>query len=113
MVRIRNSLFHRKIGIANFDSCFNITLKNFSVNWDCFFISHGKIVNTTDQYVDIFIDHQKYPYIIENKHIQFLDENSAKLQSFNVYNTHYDKDRKEILYKSWDRPFCKIVYNEV
>lgn len=49
-------IFHGKMQIAEIDSCTNVTLRNFSVDWDRPFISQGEIVSITDNYLDLKID---------------------------------------------------------
>lgn len=96
-------IFHGWMGVAQLDSCSEITFRNFSVDWDRPWISQAEIVNVTDNYLDVRIDKKEYPYVIENKRILFLGE-GCKMPILDVYNNLYDKDKKEIVYNTWDSP---------
>lgn len=97
-------IMHGWLGVARADSCSSLVMKNFSVDWDRPWISQGKIVNVTDQYVDVDIDRKEYPYLIENQRIVFLGEGVRLPVLKGVYNNLYDKDTKEIVYNTWDSP---------
>jgi hypothetical protein len=94
-------IFHGNMRIALLDSCENISLVNFSVDWDRPYISQGEIVRATGEYVDVSIDKTQYPYIIEDGKIMFTGE-GWKSPVLRTYNNLYDKDRKEILPQTWD-----------
>jgi hypothetical protein len=94
-------IFHGNMQIARINNCENVTLRNFSVDWEHPFIYQGQYVATTDEYIDIKFDHQEYPYVIESN-LFYLTGEGWKVQPNTVYNDLYDKDTKEILYKSHD-----------
>lgn len=94
-------IFHGKMQIAEIDSCTNVTLRNFSVDWDRPFISQGEIVGITDNYLDLKIDKKEYPYIIEDRKVFFIGE-GWKLPVLTMYSTLYDNKTKEIAYNTWD-----------
>ena len=100
-------IFHGKMQIAEIDSSSQITFKNFSVDWDRPFISQAEIVQSTDSYLDVKIDKEKYPFVIENDTILFVGEN-WKLPVLNTYNNLYDPINKEIIYQTWDNPLGDI-----
>jgi hypothetical protein len=94
-------IFHSEMAPIYIGNCENVTLKNFSIDWDRPYISQGQIVQALDEYVDIRIDKQAYPFVIENGRIMFKGENW--LLGVTLHNL-YDKDRKEIVYKTLDNP---------
>jgi len=100
-------VFHGKMQIANIDSCSNIVFRNFSVDWDRPLISQAIIENATDAYLDVKIDRTSYPYIIEHDTIKFIGED-WKYPVSRAYGTLYDKDRKEIVYNTWDEALGNI-----
>lgn len=88
----------------------NIKLKNFSVDWDRPYISQGEIENVTDEFLDLKIDSAKYPYRMENKVLTFIGEGwkSSLTSDFANLHTLYDKDKKEIVYRTRDNPLGNI-----
>ncbi len=100
-------IFHGWMQIAHIDSCSNILFRDFSVDWDRPFISQAVILESTDTYLDVKIDRESYPYVIENGKIFFLGE-GWKLPVLNAYNNLFDKKTKEVVYNTWDRPLGNI-----
>jgi hypothetical protein len=91
-------VFHGKMQIANLVGCVNVTLRNFSVDWDHPFIAQGQYVTTTDEYIELKIDPEVY--VIENNQFYLIGEGWKSRPT--GYFTLYDKDKKEILYKTND-----------
>jgi hypothetical protein len=100
-------VFHGNMQIASILNCENITLCNFSVDWDHPCIYQGKYVATKDEYIDIEFDHHEYPYVIEDN-LFYLTGEGWKVKPNTVYCNLYDEDTKEILYKSHDGNICSI-----
>lgn len=94
-------IFHSKMSPVYIESSENITLKNFSIDWDRPYISQGVIAQVTNEHVDIAIDKSEYPYLVEDGKIWFTGE-GWKL-GVELYNL-YDKDKKDIVYRTFDRP---------
>ena len=101
-------IFHGKMQIVKIDSCAGITLRNFSVDWDRPILSQGEIVGIKNDYIDIRIDKDAYPYIIENKKIVFTGE-GWKLAGSDMFINLYDRNTKEILYNTWDNPIGQVL----
>ena len=59
-------IFHGNMQIASIIGCENITLKNFSVDWDFPFIFEGRYLNSTDEYIELEFDKEQYRYVIED-----------------------------------------------
>ncbi len=101
-------IFHgRKMQIANIDSCTNVILRDFSIDWDRPYISQATIVNASNSFLDVEIDKEEYPFVIENGKIQFIGED-WKMPVMDTYNNLYDKNNKEIVYNTWDSPLGNI-----
>lgn len=100
-------IFHGKMQIALVDKCENIQLRNFSVDWDRPLTSQAEIVEATDTYLDVKIDKEEYPYLIENGKIMFTGE-GWKAPVLTVFNNLFDKDKKEIVSQTWDDPLSDI-----
>lgn len=96
-------IFHGLMQIANIDSCSNIIMRNFSIDWDRPLISQAEIVEASTTHLDVRIDRKSYPYVIENDTIKFYGED-WKYPVLELYNNLYDKNSKEILYNTWDAP---------
>lgn len=105
-------IFHGRMQISDIDSCANIIFRNFSVDWDRPFISQGEIVECSDSFLEMKIDRERYPFIIEKSKLLFLGE-GWKLPVLTAYNNAYDKDTKEIVYNTWDNPLGNIFSQEV
>jgi len=91
-------IFHGNMQIANLFGCTNIKLCNFSVDWDCPYIVQGQYVKATEEYIDMQIDPNVF--VIENNQLFLIGEGWKYRPT--GYFTLYDKDKKEILYKTHD-----------
>jgi hypothetical protein len=101
-------IFHGKMAALYMESSENITLKNFNIDWDRPYISQGQIVGVSPEYVDIKIDAKEYPFEIKDGKIAFKGEDwSAGILLHNLY----DKEKKEIVYRTYDNPFGKEFFN--
>ncbi|MCK5000946.1 MAG: hypothetical protein KAS23_15495, partial [Anaerohalosphaera sp.] len=63
-------VFHGPMRTVTIDNSENITLKNFSVDWDIPLTAQSQVMEVTDDYIDIRIADES-PYIIENGKIFF------------------------------------------
>lgn len=91
-------VFHGRMQVARINNCERVTLKNFSVDWDVPFIAQGTYIHSTDEFVDLKIDPKVY--VIEDNKFYLVGEGWKSAPT--GYYTMYDKDTKEILYKSHD-----------
>ena len=64
-------IMHGRMQPFTLDHCRNITLKNFSVDWEIPLTAQGIVTQSTSGYLEIEIDSHQYPYIIENKRLTF------------------------------------------
>jgi hypothetical protein len=67
-------VFHGEVVPFIIEQSDNITLKNFSVDWERPFYSQAEIVGVDDQGLVLNLDREKYPYHIENGQIVFDGE---------------------------------------
>ena len=77
-----------------------IEVRNLSIDWERPFITQGTIRSVTDEYVDLAIDRQHYPYVIEDGRAWFTGEDWKR--GVDGYNLLYDAATREILYKTRD-----------
>jgi hypothetical protein len=105
-------IFHGKMKIMNIDSCSDITLKNFTADWERPVLSQGEIVNLTDAFVDIRIDKIAYPYLIENGKLVFIGD-GWRVRGSDMFFNLYDKNKKDILYKTSDEDMGNVPSRKV
>jgi hypothetical protein len=92
-------ILHGVMGVISVGGSENITLKNFSIDWEQPLIMQGEIVAVTDESVDIRFDQKKYPFDIENERLVFLGEGWKGMpQRDNLF----DPKTKEMLYRTRD-----------
>lgn len=93
-------IFHGNMQIMNIRDCENIRIQDFSADWDHPFIYQGRYVEAGDDHVVIEFDPNEYPYVIEEGQF-FLTGEGWKAKPTGYCNL-FDKDTREILYKSHD-----------
>ena len=67
-------IMHGRMQPFTLDRCQNITLKNFSVDWEIPLTAQGTVTQSTPDHIEVEIDTRQYPYIIENKRLTFVGE---------------------------------------
>lgn len=67
-------IMHGRMQPFTLDYCENISLKNFTVDWDIPLSSQGEVVGVTPGYMEVKIDRIQYPYVIENNQLTFVGE---------------------------------------
>jgi len=77
-----------------------VEVRNLSIDWERPFITQGTIRSVTDGYVDLVIDRERYPYVIEDGRAWFTGEDWKR--GVDGYNLLYDAVTREILYKTRD-----------
>ena len=101
-------VFHDSMNICDVDSCSNVTLKNFAVDWERPFASQMTVVEAAPNHIDLSIDGSKYPYVIEDSKLYFTGENWKIRAGENSFYNMFDKDSKELLYNTWESPMGDI-----
>lgn len=107
-------VFHGKMKPFLINRCTNVTLKNFSIDWERPFISQGEIVRVTDQYLDLKIDPLAYPYRFEHDTLTFYGEDWKSRLTSGFTNLHilFDKDKHEVVYRTRDNPLGDIFFGK-
>ena len=67
-------IYHDRIQPFTVDKSTNIVIKNVSIDWDIPLNAQAEIVTVTDNYIDIAINVQESPYIIEKDKLVFIGE---------------------------------------
>jgi hypothetical protein len=93
-------IFHGILEVAELTNSQNITLRNFTVDWDRPMIAQGTILNTTDEHLDIKFDKAEYPFEIAEGKIFFLGEGWRR--QVDGYTPLFDKTTKELVYATRD-----------
>lgn len=103
-------VFHGKMMPFRIYRSQNISLRNFSIDWDRPYNSQARITEATDSYVDMEIDRREYPYEVVNDTIFFLGEGWRSTIT-PEYTNLYDKDTKDLVYQTRDRPMGNGLYS--
>ena len=93
----------------NVENSENITLRNFSIDWDRPLTSQAVVREVTDEYLEIGIDKPVYPYIIENGKLRFVGEG---WKSPAVHYLLFDGEKKEVVPLTRDSPMGGIFEKE-
>jgi hypothetical protein len=64
-------IFHGVMQPFTFDNCSNITLRNISIDWENPLIAQAEILKTTEQYIDLGINHKEFPYQLQDNKLFF------------------------------------------
>ncbi|WP_438940070.1 hypothetical protein [Chitinophaga hostae] len=100
-------VFHGKMMPFNVQNAADITLRNFSIDWDRPFISQAEIVQCGDDFLDLKIDENVYPYEIENDTLYFKGEDwRSKIGT--DYNNIFNAGNKDIVSQTADNPLGEI-----
>lgn len=94
-------VFHGKMRILLVEESQNVTIRNFSTDWDRPYISQGEFVKITDEYVDLKIDPTLYPFKVVNQRISFIGEGWQAGVHDSYMNIH-EKQTGEIAYRTRD-----------
>lgn len=104
-VRIEGSgskfIFHGPLMIGRIDSCENVVVQNFEIDWERPYITQGQITKIGKSYIDLAIDSSLYPYRISSADSTFLGVGENWQLGVVNYNL-YDKEKQEIVYRTRD-----------
>lgn len=92
-------IMHGRMQPITLDNCTNITLENFSFDWEIPLTAQGKVKASNNQYMDVEIDTRQYPYIIEKGHLTFVGE-GWKSEMWSIMQ--FDPDTHFVRYQSGD-----------
>ncbi|MDR0337639.1 MAG: hypothetical protein LBI18_11170 [Planctomycetaceae bacterium] len=93
-------IFHGIMGVCRISHSENVTVRNFSVDWEKPLIAQGTIVDTQNDWVDIKFDTKEYPFEITDGKLFFLGENWRR--QVEGYTLLFDKTTKELVYRTRD-----------
>ena len=93
-------VFHGKMRVALVERSHNISLRNFSTDWDRTYISQGEFVDIQPDYVDLRIDPKVYPFEIKDDRIRFIGEGWTAGVHDSYLNIH--EPSGEIAYRTRD-----------
>jgi hypothetical protein len=102
-------VFHGRMTAMNVENSDNITLRNFSIDWDRPLTSQAVVREVTGEYLEIGIDKPAYPYIIENGKLRFTGEG---WKSPVVHYILFDRDKQEVAPLTRDSPMGNIFEKE-
>ena len=77
-------MFHGRMTPFVIDNSRNITIKNLSIDYGRPFFSQGEIVAAGQEYVDIKISKEEYPYKVAKDNIIFYSHNWESYRLFNL-----------------------------
>jgi len=87
-------LFHGHLQPLTLDSCQNITLRNFTIDWEKPLVSEGILLARTPDYLDVYINQQLYPCFVKNFCLYF-DIGDGEISEL-TYGGHTAYDRKNL-----------------
>lgn len=67
-------IMHGRMQPFTLDHCRNITLRNFTVDWEIPLTAQGTVIESSPDFMEIEIDTHQFPYIIENRQLTFVGE---------------------------------------
>lgn len=79
----------------------NITLRNFTVDYERTFHSEGHILEVTDDHMDVLFSNE-YPYYVDaDKHLRFMDDEGVEYPWY--YMLEFDSKKRETAYMVGDQ----------
>lgn len=95
---------HGRLTLFAAENCRNLTLRNFSLDWQRPYITQASIVAIGDNHVDLAIDRSRYPYRIEAGRIRFSGDDWVREVDPESYSTAFDPRSGAVLYGTRDYP---------
>ncbi|MDR2706532.1 MAG: right-handed parallel beta-helix repeat-containing protein [Planctomycetaceae bacterium] len=93
-------IFHGIMGVCRITRSENVTVRNFSVDWEKPFIVQGTIVDTQNDWIDVKFDTKEYPFVIVEEKLFFVGENwRSRVEGYTLL---FDKTTKELVYQTRD-----------
>lgn len=94
-------IFHGLMRVADVNDSKSVKFRNFTVDWDRPVLSQCTVRKVTDDYMDVIIDQEAYPYRIDDEgHLTFFGE-GWELPILSFYHNIFTPDG-EIAYNTWD-----------
>lgn len=95
---------HGRLSLFQADECQDLTIRNFSLDWQRPYITQATIVRIADDFVDLAIDPKRYPYCFEKGEIRFTGETWKRDVDKESYSSAYDPQSGAIFYGTRDFP---------
>lgn len=102
-------IFHGPLMIGSIDSCENVRVQHFDIDWQRPYITQGVVKACGKQYIDLEIDKKEYPYRISTGDSLFQGIGEGWILGVISYNL-YDKDKQEIVYRTRDMPLGSEMF---
>ena len=67
-------VFHGPMQPFSIDNSKNITIKNVNIDWDIPLTAQAEVISATNNIIELKIDTNQFPYIIEDGWLYFIDE---------------------------------------
>lgn len=102
-------IMHDRMQPVTMDSCEDVTVKNFTVDWDIPLTAECQVVKATKDGFEVKLDPCQFPYIIENDKLVFVGEGwKSELSSLMEFDstTKYVAPKtgdKGVLGKEWNK----------
>jgi hypothetical protein len=94
-------IYHDRIQPFTIDSSRDIIIQNLSIDWDIPLTAQAEVLDTGSNFVDLQIDEQQYPFIIEKGKLVFVGE-GWKSAVFAAMD--FDRGSHRIAYRTGDSP---------
>jgi len=95
-----NLVFHDRMQPFTIDRCDSIFIRNLSIDWDIPLTAQGEVDEIGDGFIDIKINTEESPYIIENERLVFVGEGwKSPLGGI----MEFDHDSRQVVYNTGDR----------
>ena len=94
-------IFHGQMKPFRIDSSSEVSLKNFSVDWEVPYNAQCTVKDVTDSYLDLCIDSERYPFEIADGKLYFKGEYGLQ-QIEKAYANLFDPDTHNLVYRMND-----------
>jgi hypothetical protein len=91
-------IFHGEISPFIINKSNNVLIKNLSIDYDRPFHTEGRIINSTNEYVDLYIDENMFPYRVQDGKIIFYSDYWESDTNIDALVTEFDSKTKAPAY---------------
>ena len=103
-------IFHGQMKPFRIDSSSEVSLKNFSVDWEVPYNAQCTVKDVTDSYLDLCIDSERYPFEIADGKLYFKGEYGLQ-QIEKAYANLFDPDTHNLVYRMNDVPLGQGLFD--
>ena len=94
-------IFHGQIMPITVDQSRTVVIKDLTIDWEIPLSAEGRVIHSTETFIDVKIDHERFPYVVEDQKLYFLNEGSKALV-WDVSNTEFDYKLRKVAYRKGD-----------